>query len=134
MNETSMKGTSMLSSSFLFSASDGLSVILAEEVNHSPVASRIFYACLAANLVKDAGKVEAEGEGDNRAFSQSTVKAVHDLGCLILVTLGGRSEYPVVSVSGEFNYQVLVAIAPPCKDQVAVLTVEFGGDATHIPE
>jgi len=68
MNETSMNGTSMLSSIFLFPSSDELSVILAEAVNPSPVTSRILYTSLKPNLIKDAGKGEAEGEGYHMAF------------------------------------------------------------------
>lgn len=87
---------------------------------------RIFDAGLAANIVKDAGKGEAEGKGDNSTFSQSAVKTVHHLGSLVLVTLGGRGENAVVGISLHLNNEVLVPVAAAGEEEVALLTVKLG--------
>ena len=91
---------------------------------------RIFDAGLAANIVKDAGKGEAEGKGDNSTFSQSAVKTVHHLGSLVLVTLRGRSENAVINITLNLYDKVLVAVTPACENQIALLTVKLGGDTS----
>ena len=89
------------------------------------VTSRIYYACLPAHLIKDAGQQEAKGEGDDGALGQTPVKTVHHFGSLVLISLGGRGENTVINITLHLYYQMLVPVTSPGKDEIALLTVEF---------
>ena len=96
------------------------------------VTSRIPYTGLPADIVKNAGQHEAEGEGDNRALCQASVKTVHYFGSLILVTLGGRGEYAVINITLHLYDKVLITVTATCEYEVALLTVKLGGDTAHV--
>ena len=102
----------MLSSNRLFSVAADCSSMTAAPPSSFLVTSRVFYTGFFPDCIQGPGKSQGEGEGNNRALSQSFVETVHHLHGLILVTLCRRGKYPVISVIRKLNKQMLVRSRP----------------------